>query len=754
MNKIYLLAIVMLFSLSGKSQISHGGEPFDWNERGSANLNFEAMPAIDLETLKREDAIFDQQKDIPWRFGANIPVDLDINNSGNWTILQNGDRIWKLSIKAKGALTINFVFDQYHLPEGGKVFVYDIDKKQLLGSFTSENASPESSLGVGFIFSDQLVISYYEPAGVAGQGYLHINNVTHGYRNVLLEKEIEAKGPFGTSEACNVNVNCPEGLPYGIQKRSVALIVVGNNGHCTGALINNTSQDLTQYFLTANHCLGAQGNWILYFNYETPDCDGNGDAPINQSVSGATLKAKNAESDFALLEINNPIPDSYNVCYSGWDATDDPNTLASAYGIHHPAGDIKKISIENDVPTQTALGGFVHEVWFVNNWELGVTQGGSSGSPLFNQSGRIIGQLAGGQADCIGNVNNGQYDYYGRFGVSWDFGDTPVTRLKDWLDPGNTGMLIVPNSCAGSEPTIDASLVEINGIETPTCSLEPLQPTINVLNTGSETITEITLSLTINELSQNNINWSGSIEPFSFTDISLGVINPVLGANNIEVEIIDVNGETDAVIAGNYRATDYYGNESSQTISLGIIFDNYPLETTWRLETESGFVLASGSGNSAVAQIEENICVGLGCYTFIIEDSENDGICCAYGTGSYTLTDMEGAVLASGGQFGSQQSTDFCISTVVDIPNAAQEFISIYPNPTNNLCHIYLGDTANSVLSIQVTDAIGKVVIRQTNFGSNARTLTMATARFGEGIYFVTIQTTMGTATRRIVVIR
>src|SRR5690606_39675935 len=70
------------------------------------------------------------------------------------------------------------------------------------------------------LFSDHIVISYHEPTAVAGQGYLHINNVTHGYRNAFLEGIIgEEKGAFGNSAACNVNVNCPEGLPYGIQKR-------------------------------------------------------------------------------------------------------------------------------------------------------------------------------------------------------------------------------------------------------------------------------------------------------------------------------------------------------------------------------------------------------------------------------------------------------------------------------------------------------------------------------------------------------
>ncbi len=184
--KRFLTFITLAFlALSTQAQISHGGQPYDWQEKGQTYIDFVALPGIDREVLQREDEIFDQHKDIPWRFGVNMPVDLDINNSGTWSTLENGDRVWRLSIKAKNAVSINFVFDQYHLPEGGEVFVYDREKKQLLGSFTNENANSENELGVGFIFSDQIIISYHEPANVSGQGYLHINNVTHGYRNAM-----------------------------------------------------------------------------------------------------------------------------------------------------------------------------------------------------------------------------------------------------------------------------------------------------------------------------------------------------------------------------------------------------------------------------------------------------------------------------------------------------------------------------------------------------------------------------------------
>ena len=755
MIRFVSLAILCIISLHLQAQISHGGKPFDWEKSQELNVEFISLPPINQAALEREDFVNDALKEIPYRFGENISVDLDINNSGEWINLENGDRVWRLGIISEGAVSLNFVFDQYHLPKGGKVFVYDTDKKQLLGSFTSENASEENALGVGFVLSDRIIITYHEPAEVAGQGYLHINKITHGYRNAFANVEgLEKSGPFGNSGACNVNVNCPVGLPYDIQKRSVGLIVVNGNSKCTGALINTTAEDERPYFLTARHCLGAVDTWVFYFNHETPDCEGQGIAPINQSVSGATLLAKNNESDFALLELNSAVPVDYNVCYSGWDATDNASNLTSAYGIHHPKGDVKKISIEEDTPYKATLGGFANQVWFVNQWEVGVTEGGSSGSPLFNQSGLIIGQLGGGTSLCLGTNGNGGYDFYGRIGVSWDFGSTSETRLIDWLDPINSGEMMIGNSCSGLEPVNDASLTEIIGIPYTTCNLESIEPSINVLNSGSVPITSLTLEIVMNGEAPQEINWTGNIDVFSSISIDLNMINPIPGNNTYKVEIVSVNGEPDDIPLGNIKFREFYGYSGAQVTSLQILFDNYPLENSWHIENQNGDTLYSGVGTNNSTEITEDICLGIGCYKFIIKDKFGDGMCCNYGTGSYLLTDEHGDTLASGGDSPfSEETTEFCITTVNN-SETRKDFIHIYPNPTSGKCHIVLGDTAESIKSISIVDAMGKTLLRVDNFGSNARVWTFEGEQFEAGVYFVLIESSLRTEVKRIVVIR
>jgi hypothetical protein len=731
-----LLFFIFSLSLNSFSQISHGGLPYGWESKSELPYESFTVPEVDLKSLQEEDAINDVDKSIPYRFGENIEVDLDLVNDGIWTELENGDGIWRLALESEGATSLNFVFDAYYLPEGGKVFVYSADKTQLIGSFTSENASKNNSLGVGLILSDKAIIEYHEPANARGEGYLHINNITHGYRDVLTRAENEAKGPFGNSDACNINVNCPTDFDVDFQKRSVAIIVVGNSGLCSGALVNNVLQDGTPYFLTANHCLpnntSNTQNWIFYFNHETPGCTGN-TGPTNQSISGGTLLSSNDESDYALLELNSVPPVSYNVCYSGWDATDSESSVSSAYGIHHPSGDVKKICFEDDSPYHQNLNNFVNQTWFIDEWELGVTEGGSSGSPLFNQNGLLIGQLAGGQAACVGTVNNGEFDYYGRLGVSWDFGSTPSSAIRFYLDPANTGTQIVPNSCNSNLPDVNASLGVLTGIPEVFCSLTEFSANINVVNLGIETITSLTLAVGLNGDTEN-LQWTGSILPQQNTFISLGTFSPLDGSNNFSVEIISVNGQEDTDELGNSANRIFEAFSQATEVTVSIDLDNYPNETTWSITNEFDEVIYFGGPYSDNDNpVAELVCLPDGCYTFTIFDEENDGICCGFGFGEYTVVDASGTVLASGGDFGSLESTEIC--AILDTQNIKQSEFKLFPNPATNILKIDGGN--EQIRSAKLYDISGKLVAQKRDLNS-FKTFFNTTA-IPSGLYIVEV---------------
>ncbi|MEX2350301.1 MAG: T9SS type A sorting domain-containing protein [Flavobacteriaceae bacterium] len=445
MKKITLL--LLLFTITTTfSQVTNVGEPLSWKINQLSPVTPVQMEPINLADLEAEDAINDKRQDIPWRFGKELPVLLNTTKSGVWDVLENGDRIWRLNIISEGAKTLNFVFEDFYLPNGAKLYLYNDEKSDLLGAYTSSQNREDRQMGTWFVDGDNVWLEYYEPASQEGLGSIQISKVVHGYRSVnqsFVEKDLNDSGD------CNLDVDCSIGTDYdGIKdvlKRSVGLFIFGG-GVCTGTLINNTDNDNAPYFLTANHCNGGNpGTWAFRFNWISPNpscatTSNSTNSSTNHTVSGATILATNPKSDFMLVNIDANLPTFWNLVWAGWNrsATEVPDFTV---GIHHPLGDIMKVCRDNQSPTRAAIN-FQDPntfVWQVADWDLGVTEQGSSGSALFDQDGRIVGQLAAGAAACVGTNDNGQPDFYGRFDTSWNFGTTNSTRLSNWLDPQGTG---------------------------------------------------------------------------------------------------------------------------------------------------------------------------------------------------------------------------------------------------------------------------------------------------------------------------
>ena len=456
MKRILLFLLLISISYLSYSQDENERTPWSWEYNlRSSNTPIE-LPPLDLESIIAEDSINDMDKSIPWRYGISRPIVLDFENDGEWTELPNNiGRIWKVAIWSPNAINLSINFNDFKLPEGAMMHLYNDDRTDISKTYTKDQNRENKKLGSWFVSGDIIWIEYYEPENTNNVANIEIGSVIHGYRMGQVHQMI-ANNERGLNESgdCNYDVNCSIGSDFeskkDIVKKTVALLNLGNGYLCSSSLINTTIGDKTPYLLTANHCLETSDPsfWSVRFNWMSPSpiCgteEESLDLQTNFTMSGAELIANNQLSDFALVKLYNEIPDSWDVAFAGWDNSDELPEME--VGIHHPNGDIMKVCRDDSGAVKENANGT--EVWLIggvsvgigDGWEIGTTESGSSGSPLFNEEARLIGQLYAGQAACNGTENNKDYDIYGRFGISWNAGDTPETRLRDWLDPNNTG---------------------------------------------------------------------------------------------------------------------------------------------------------------------------------------------------------------------------------------------------------------------------------------------------------------------------
>ena len=279
---------------------------------------------------------------------------------------------------------------------------------------------------------------------------------------------------FGASYECHININCDEGKDYSDEKNGVMRIrMVAEEGValCTGTLLNNVNEDRVPLVLTAFHCLRpGEGTltplfdmWFFDFNYEGQSCANPDEEPGVIALQGAEILSEWEDTDMMLLRIKEEIPENSNIYFNGWDRRESHQPQKSVI-IHHPSGDIKKITTDFDQVIRfdktigwnngTITPTFSH---YINDFDDAVYQPGSSGAGLFDGTGKVIGQLHGGPlSDEFCTIGIG---YSGRLSQSWESGLASQDRLQPWLDPDNTGA----TSMEGMSGNISAQLVQFEG---------------------------------------------------------------------------------------------------------------------------------------------------------------------------------------------------------------------------------------------------------------------------------------------------
>ncbi len=432
------------------------------------------MPAVDVARLRAEDRRnASLRRDLPPRFAAPLTVDVTPANAGDWDELPGDRLVWRLRVASPGALSLNFGFTEYRMPEGAHLLVYPAGMPkaappELVRAFTSADNAPHGQLWTPVVAGDEAVVEVVVPRARLAELKLRLTKVNHDYVGfgTLARQAGMIDNDKGVSGSCNIDVACPQGDGHRDQIRSVGAYSRLGTFYCTGSLLNTTANDRRMYFLTAHHCsmgtAAAAASIVVYWNYQNSTCrtpgspasGQNGDGSLAQNQTGATVLATSAASDFTLLQLTTAANPDFNLYWAGWDRRD--ISYNGATSIHHPRVAEKRITHSVD---PLSIGGYfsttgnTHLQVFWQPGGIGTTEGGSSGSPLYSPDRRVIGQLHGGLASCS-TTGPSHSDYYGRVAVSWIGGGSAATRLSNWLDPAATGAQFVDGLDGGGAPNV------------------------------------------------------------------------------------------------------------------------------------------------------------------------------------------------------------------------------------------------------------------------------------------------------------
>ena len=735
------LNLLILFLLCVGSVCSQTipGLPYSVSGHVKKTAVFMRMSTVDadVEIAKSEQEVVESREKIQ-QYGKALDVDLDILKSATVDTMPTGELVYQFGISCPNALSINVVFDRFHLKMGSRLYIVGATTNRYIGAYTSLNNSEANVLGSELMEDSKIIIELIEPIENRGSSLIHIGSVIHGYRSL----EALIKRSFNSSGICNIDVNCPQGKGFEKQRNAVAMLINSTGGFCTGTLMNTTAGPFKPYILSAYHCGTNPASWIFRFRWESPtegtDCGTlkpSLDGPKDRSINGASLVASYKATDFILCELNaSPAPE-WEVVYAGWDKSG--SIPQAGTSIHHPVADIKKISLDFKPLVAEAFNKGEPRNHWRTNWNQGITESGSSGSPLFDQNHRVVGQLHGGDSDCISKFLT---DYYAKLSESWKGGGTPETRLSDWLDPVDANVdFLDGTSFTKYDPFITYNATNLKG----NLCTDYLIPYVLITNGGTDTLKSIRLRYAYDTGSFMDITWNGKLALYETDTLHLPAMKLDKGTHVFTASLLADSNTVETEINNNSLSSTFKILQNPRKYYLDLQLDTEGDETVWYLTDSTNKIWYKGGPYiqtlNKPMKIQEVFCLEPNCFTFSVYDFAGDGMYINdTNVGSYTLKDdslkVVAQLLPENAKFASSSMKKFCyVSNVEEVDFENQ--IRLYPNPSNlDIVHI---TSENSLINnIEVYAITGQLM---SSYTVNTNTFQVPVFQLQAGMYYLRI---------------
>lgn len=401
----------------------------------------EAMERGEVMTLRSTGSLggTGRNSKVPYSFGKVIEASVDVSEWEKTT--KESSVIYTLDIEADDAKVMACRFSKFKLAAGDSLYIIGSDGT-VIGPLTGKDNLQTGELTTSVTGGDRLHLILKTTDNEAKRE-LCIGDVTYGFRDIRVQPVQNS----GTDDSCSLYIM--DELSRMAQGTCLLTYVSESTAYlCSGSLVNNADGAAKPYILTASHCIDTDKEAqtvVAYFNYASPLGNSSIRGSMETYIVGSTLRACAVDIDFSLLELPTFPAKDFRPYMNGINAGTG-NPTAPVHGIHHPSGTVRRFTESTKVPTsrtyQNAETGNVlysNGHWNVSSWSTGTTEGGSSGSPLFDSKNRIIGALSGGSSTCLSPVN----DLYYKMSVAWDTYADASANLMSWLAPDNAGVRIL-----------------------------------------------------------------------------------------------------------------------------------------------------------------------------------------------------------------------------------------------------------------------------------------------------------------------